>query len=78
MKCLHFVFGFSFSFSFSLLFGSSVKTRMQYKIIMKYEDAHTKTKVLTDRDIPKKTAKLSSQLSPEKFFVCLISLNFVK
>ena len=40
--------------SFSLLFGLYVKTQMQYKIAMKYEDAHTKTKVFTDQEIPKK------------------------
>ena len=38
---------------------------MQYNITMKYEDAHTKTKVFTDQEIRKKTAKLSSQISPE-------------
>ena len=38
---------------------------MQYKITTKYEDAHTKIKVFTDQEIPKKTAKLSSQISPE-------------
>ena len=47
---------------FSLLFNSSVKMRMQYKITMKYEDVHTKTKVFTDQEIPKKTAKLSCQV----------------
>ena len=37
---------------------------MQYKITIKYEDAHTKTKLFIDQEIPK-TAKLSSQVSPE-------------
>ena len=39
---------------FNLLFDSSVKTLMQYNIIMKYEDTDTKTKVFTDQEIPKK------------------------
>ena len=42
------------AFSFSLLFGSSVKIRMQYKITMKYKDAHTKAKVFTDQEKSKK------------------------
>ena len=44
----------TFAIQLSLLFGSSVKTRMQYNITRKHEDTHTKTKVLTDQEIPKK------------------------
>ena len=49
--------------TFSLLYGSSVKTRMQYKITMKYEDAHAKTKIFTDHEIPKNRQVVKSGIS---------------
>ena len=47
-----------------LLFGSSVKTRMQCNITMKYEDTHSKKNIYRPRDT-EKTVWLSSQVSPE-------------
>ena len=46
---------------------------MQYNTTMKRKMRTQKTKVFTDQEIPKKTAKLSSQVSPENILQTSVS-----
>ena len=58
-------------------FGSSVKTRMQYKITMKYEDAYTKKRFYCDKFSTKIEKTLPLQATAREVMTFFLEINTI-